>query len=471
MGWNYPYISLNDMMKLIKGFVDMMVLASGYRSSGLVAHWDSHNISKLLQWGLFFENVLRSLNSSDVCRPSVEELDAALSEMTSHPSFPQGLAHLSSATLDKARGFVSEHLIHALPLRDTHLRAFLTAAIEMELNELSEREHDCLNAYLSKLMPQNNSLNSVSERRSFVMDLDFPLPNITPKINGKCSREYLTELTVQELFKRQSAVLCIRTLETSLDILSNTIRCMESESESDNNGLSTKLLKHDKSSALMGSEQLIDFFTWNHWKSRILSYFLDKRTVQLVSGASMIFSAPKIQWIQVFERLQVSKERIDDLHEVIELILLGCIVSRWSCLIEHLMSIAYDSSSISKQYQELCKLILGRSPSFDLKEGIINSKESCILEYLIGLLGGRLHQLWKLPPALAAVAIPSWSPLFKLYLNEIETQFKGNSSTMRCCNCTQDRKEHKDCELAERTWCLYIFHVSGSHLMNGASCT
>ena len=65
-------------------------------------------------------------------------------------------------------------------------------------------------------------------------------------------------------------------------------------------------------------EQLVDFVIWNHWKSKSLSYFLDKRAVQMVSGASMIFSAPKIQWEQVFERLNISAQSSgDDLCETI----------------------------------------------------------------------------------------------------------------------------------------------------------
>lgn len=57
MGWNYPEISLEEMVKLVKGFVDILILASGYQSSGLLAHWDARNIIKAFQWGLFFENV------------------------------------------------------------------------------------------------------------------------------------------------------------------------------------------------------------------------------------------------------------------------------------------------------------------------------------------------------------------------------------------------------------------------------
>ncbi|KAJ6329731.1 hypothetical protein OIU77_011240 [Salix suchowensis] len=48
-----------------------------------------------------------------------------------------------------------------------------------------------------------------------------------------------------------------------------------------------------------------------------------------------------------------------------------------------------------------------------------------------------------------AINDPKWccrSPLLRLYLSEIETQFKGDSSAQRCCSCIQDRKQHKDCK-------------------------
>lgn len=57
MGWSHPNISLEDLLSLIKGFVDMLILSSGYQSSGLLAHWDAENIKKVIQWGLFFEEV------------------------------------------------------------------------------------------------------------------------------------------------------------------------------------------------------------------------------------------------------------------------------------------------------------------------------------------------------------------------------------------------------------------------------
>ncbi|XP_068319565.1 uncharacterized protein [Pyrus communis] len=414
MGWRHPQISMEEVVNLIKGFVDILILLSGYQSSGRIAHWDSHNVKKAFQWGLFFEQVFGSFSSDDYAN-SVEKLDAVLSEMTSAASFPKGLAHLSSATLAKARRFVLEHLIHTLPLRDVHLRALLTATVEMG--------------------------------------------------------DGFTRYVVQELLRRWSTVSFITSVEAGLDVLSQSVR-HSSWSEFDDNLLKEQLKHENAPEISCGSlfrivEWLLGSMTWNSWKSKNLSYFLDKRTIRLVSGASMIFSAPKIQWVQIFERLNlnISAGSSDDgLCETIELLLLGCITSRWTSLIEHLMSISHDYKNILEQYNEVCNLLHGRSTDLKSKQEATCTKGSDILEYLSGFLGNQMHQLWKVFPVLAAVAIPSWSPLFRLYLSEIQIQFQGDFSTMRCCNCANDKKEHNDCELAERIWCLYIFHVNGSHV-------
>lgn len=124
----------------------------------------------------------------------------------------QGLAHLSSATLRRARGFLLENLLCNLPLRDSHLRAVLTAIIEMDLNELLETEHDCLNAYLTNLTLQNRDLITSS-------------PDATPMVGTeKTGSDNFTKLAVQELFRRQSSVSCISSIEEGVDILSNAVR-------------------------------------------------------------------------------------------------------------------------------------------------------------------------------------------------------------------------------------------------------
>lgn len=55
--WSHPDISLEELLTLVKGFVDILILASGYQSSGRFAHWDSQNINNAFQWALFFEDV------------------------------------------------------------------------------------------------------------------------------------------------------------------------------------------------------------------------------------------------------------------------------------------------------------------------------------------------------------------------------------------------------------------------------
>ncbi|KAJ6680798.1 FANCONI ANEMIA GROUP F PROTEIN FANCF [Salix purpurea] len=339
MGWNYPYISLEEMVKLMKGFVDIILLASGYQSSALLAHWDAQNIKKAFHWGSFFQNVLKHMSSSDVYQESIKELDAALCQMKSNPYFPQGLANLSCDTLSRARSFVLAHLLQTLPLRDSHLKAFLTAVIKMELEMISESNHDCLSVYLNKLKPQNPQLDLVLERRGFVKD---------------------------------SMVLS--------EEISQTVRC-SSGTESDSSFLEEQLKLDGAPSSVGEIEQLADFVTWNHWKSKMVSYFLDKRTIGLVSGASMMFSAPKMQWLQVLERLNTSADCNDDgSSEIVELLLLGCIASKWNCLIEYTTSISYLSATISKLYYEVCMLI-GRAQGFHSSERATNSKVLYILEF------------------------------------------------------------------------------------------
>ncbi|XP_057480485.1 uncharacterized protein LOC130767594 isoform X2 [Actinidia eriantha] len=435
--------------------------------------------------------VLKRLRCSDDYQDLEKQLDAALTELKSNTFFPQGLAHLSSVTLHRARDFVLEHLIRALPLRDTHLKAFMISAIEMDLDELRRTGNDCLDVYLNKLMMQNSSMNPDLDR-IFMEDSAVLCENVAP--NMKTVGDF-TKFTIREVIKRQSAVSCITCVEAGLDILHKAIT--ESNwKEVDH------VLKHDKAPQI--EEHFIEYNTWNCWKTRALSYFLDKRTIRLVSGASMIFSASEVQWAQVFEKLNISAETSDDdsrdtivscssslifwylgswiscqnhfqhhfvFDSIDEILLLGCIASRWSSLVEHFMSVSYDFLTTLKQYQEVCSLLPGRSQNLQSREGMVKSKGKGILDYLTVLLRNQPHQLWKLSPALAAVAIPFWSPLFRLYLNELEDQFKGGFSTIRCCNCAQNSKEHKDCELAERIWCLYIYHVCGSYLISSTNFT
>ncbi|KAK6937729.1 Fanconi anemia group F protein, partial [Dillenia turbinata] len=370
MGWSHPDISLEDLIKLIKGFMDILILASGYQSSGLPATWDSPNIKKAFQWGLFFEHVFTRLRSLDDFENSMKELDEALSGMKSNFSLPPGLANLTVATLSRARVFVLEHLIHALPLRNGHLKSFLTASIEMDLDELKGAENDCLYVYLEKLRLQNMSRCLVPSRNN-VTDPLISSQDMILDTDTKMLRADLTGFSIQELAKRQSSLSCIESAEKVLDILSKTV-CRSGWPPSENKSL-TEQQKHGVDSLV--EEQLEESVSWNCWKSRTLTYLLNKRTIRLVSGARIIFSTPKIQWMKVLEQMKISAKCCkDDMCDTIELLLLGCVASHWHSLIECFMSIAYGLSAISKQYAEVQNLLLRRSHDPHAKWESTNSK-------------------------------------------------------------------------------------------------
>ncbi|KAL2540694.1 hypothetical protein Adt_01672 [Abeliophyllum distichum] len=460
MGWSYPDISLEDLMKLVKAFVDVLILASGYQSTGRHAHWDSHNIKKAFQWAILLQNVFKGLTRLDDHEDSIKEVDAALSELKSSQHFPQGLAHLSSATLSRAMDLILKRLIHTLPLRESNLRAIITAVIEMDFDELQRIDNNCLHVYLERLT-RDASINSNLSRPNFLLDdLTFSSPEAAPSgkhenwIDGGFSR-----CALQEFETRQHAVSSISAVQTGLDILLKTIgQSLCNEPGSIPYG---ERMHHQTS--LITEEPPVESVVWNHWRSRNLSYMLDRRTMRLVSGASLIFSDPKGQWVQILERLNVSAENDDNLFETIELLLLGCITDKWSSLIDHLMSSSCESLTMSKLYHDVHNLSLGRSHELCCNVGLMNSKEKSVLDYLEVFLSSQLNQLWKLSPIVAAVALPCWSQLFKSYLSKLQSQFRGDSSTIRCCSCSTDGKEHRECEVAERIWCIYIIHVGRSH--------
>ncbi|KAI3990805.1 hypothetical protein MKX01_011713, partial [Papaver californicum] len=452
MGWSHPEILLEDLLKLTKGFIDIMILGSGYQSSGSITTWDAQNIKKCIQWGIFYENVFKGLESTDDYKGSVRELDAALLEMTSNPYFPQGIRHLSSATLMRGRDLVLRHLIQTLPLRDVHFTALLTTTVEMELDTLKRKEYDFLNVYFEKLLLHSTYCNTRA-----------PQSVSKVKVKGNSSDDP-SEFVIQEILERENSVSRVLSVETGLTILSKSLSCGKLVGKES----SVLEMQSQDGISLVSKEQLAEFELSNKWRSRSLSYLLDKRTIKLVSCAKLIFSAPKVQWSQLFARLNTANG--DYLLDIIELCLLGYISSSWSPLIEHFTLVSYDICSKSVNYQEMYNLLQERSQFPHSKEEQRNSKENDILEYLAVLLSSQSHQLWKLSPILPAIAIPIWSPLFKLYLSGIGAMFNGNPYGTRCCSCTREGKEHKDCDLAERIWCLVLFDAHGSHRRAITSC-
>ncbi|XP_073135602.1 uncharacterized protein [Henckelia pumila] len=210
----------------------------------------------------------------------------------------------------------------------------------------------------------------------------------------------------------------------------------------------------------------VESVVWNSWKSKSLSFMLDLRSTRLVSGASLIYSAPESQWIQMFERLNISADDDDNLHETIELLLFGCIAANWNTVIEveHMMKISYRPCTISSLYHDVFNLQPGRSHNLFPKEKM-DTKERNVVNFLESLVKNRINLLWKLSPVILAVAIPTCtesispffsrsqlflsgcrSQLFRSYLLDLEGQLTGCSSASRCCNCLTNEVAHRTCE-------------------------
>lgn len=127
--------------------------------------------------------------------------------------FEQDLAHLSCVMLVRARDLMLEHLIHTYPLRESHLKAIITASAEMDISNLKRIDNNGLDVYLEKLMliPSNG-------------------PNLNESINFEDHANWgdgdFSMNTIQQLGIRQSAVSCSTVAEVGLENIWRTLRPM-----------------------------------------------------------------------------------------------------------------------------------------------------------------------------------------------------------------------------------------------------
>lgn len=57
MGWAHAAVSMEEVLSLVRGFVDILVLSGGRTSSGAAATWSRGEVKNALRWALFFEEV------------------------------------------------------------------------------------------------------------------------------------------------------------------------------------------------------------------------------------------------------------------------------------------------------------------------------------------------------------------------------------------------------------------------------
>ncbi|RWW80896.1 hypothetical protein BHE74_00010734 [Ensete ventricosum] len=146
MSWCHPDISLGDLMQLIQGFVDILILANGYQSSGLPAVWDAPSIKKAVRWGLFFQDVFKRINDSCHFDNSMKELDAALRNLMSNPFCPQEISLL---------GFISSRWTNLIGQFMSHSCDYRTiseqySVLHCVLQENTQCAHSKMEALSSK---------------------------------------------------------------------------------------------------------------------------------------------------------------------------------------------------------------------------------------------------------------------------------------------------------------------------------
>ncbi|CAM0942992.1 unnamed protein product [Alopecurus aequalis] len=450
MGWAHEEVAMEELLALVPGFVDILVLAGGRTSSGAPASWRSGDVQKALRWALFFEEVFRNLRDSGQYEDSARELDAALAELTSNPNFPKGLVDVRSETLSAARELVIKHFLKAKTTSVENLRAVLEAVVEMDIEGIgASGEHNACQEYVKSIL--NMDLSSLMRTKNGG-DVGVATTS-SDKLYAESLSMGHSRVLVKELLERLDSASCISLAEGGLGTLLNSVK----KNSFDDAGSMACITK---------KSQIVDkFLVWKQWRRQCLSYLLDERTIRIVSGSNFIFSAPKEQWMKVFEPLKVSMDSsYSGLVEVMEICLLGLVSRRWDPLIQSFVSHTFSSLPISKQYADLHQLLQGPYQD-ECPDKSLNMKENEILEYARQSLESKPHILWFLPPVLTAAAIAPRSTLFEMYLAEIDKQFHEAASADRKCNCRRDGiEQHDNCDVAERIQCLYIFHVQQPHL-------
>ncbi|XP_015689494.1 uncharacterized protein LOC102713987 [Oryza brachyantha] len=448
MGWAHETVAMEEVLALVRSFVDVLVLAGGSTSSGSAAAWRSGDVKKAFQWALFFEEVFKNLRDIGRYDDSARDLDAALVELTSSPNFPKGIEDLRSKTLSRARELVVKHFLKTTSV--DNLGAVLEAVVEMDIDGICPSgERDVCQEYVRSILDMN--LSRLMLKRN-ACDVGHP-PS-----SEICEESLLgnSQILLKELQKKLDTSLCISLAERGLSTL---LKSMKNNSFDDAGSTSC-------TPATAWKTQIIDkFILWKQWRAKCLSYLLNERTIRIISGTKLIFNAPKEQWIGLFGPLKVSADSYQSgLIEVMEICLLGLAARQWNSLIESFMSHTFSFFPISKQYADLRQLLQGTAQDV-CEDKLLGFKEIDIFEYVRQSLESKPYILWLLPPVLTAAAMPPWSSLFKIYLVEIDKQFDEAASIDRKCKCRGDGiDQHQNCEITERIQCLYTFHVQRTQL-------
>ncbi|GJN22531.1 hypothetical protein PR202_gb10104 [Eleusine coracana subsp. coracana] len=231
MGWAHAAVSMEEVLGLVRGFVDLLVLAGGRTSSGAAANWSRGEVKRALRWALFFEELFKNLRDSGQYEDSARELDAALAELTSSPDFPKGLADMRSETLSSARTLVIRHFLKTKTKQQVWriFGALLEAVVEMDIDGLyATGEHNACEEYVKSILDMNLS-SSILTRN----DCKVGLPSTSDEPPTKSMSSDHSRILVKEFLNSMDSASHTSLAERGLGTLLKSVKKNNSDNARD----------------------------------------------------------------------------------------------------------------------------------------------------------------------------------------------------------------------------------------------
>jgi len=241
--------------------------------------------------------------------------------------------------LSMARVLVVRHFLKAKTVSVENLGALLEAVVEIDIDGIcANGVHNACQEYAESIL--NMNLPCFAQTMNARVG---GLPTSSDELHAESTGH--SRIIVKEFQKTLDSALCACLAERGLETLLNSVK---------RNSLENSINKPSIPAIPKTSRMIDEFLMWKQWRAKCLSYLLDERIIRVLAGASLIFKAPKEQWMKIFEPLKGLAEPCHSgLVETMELCLLGSITGRWNTLIERFISHTFCFIPISKMYADL----------------------------------------------------------------------------------------------------------------------
>ncbi|KAI5061867.1 hypothetical protein GOP47_0022406 [Adiantum capillus-veneris] len=130
--WTHPDVSLHQLLSLIRAFVEMLLLASGFQPSGSPAFWRSQDVLGALGWASLIEQIIAKISVREEDKYSRETLNRTLQGFMLETSYPEGLPKLSCEILGESKKLLIHAMSHALGSYNGQIESLVTAAYKDE---------------------------------------------------------------------------------------------------------------------------------------------------------------------------------------------------------------------------------------------------------------------------------------------------------------------------------------------------